>query len=389
VKKKILIANNNLHIGGIQKSLLNLLNEIKDDYDVTLYLSYFAGEWKNEIPDGVKVVTGNKYTQIMGMEFSEAKKSGFSALSKRVLYTVITKIFGFDMVYKHLSKKQTLDGHYDAAISFMQNSNGHYFYGGINYIVLGSVNASEKITFVHCDFENYDGNNEINRKQYREFDKIACVSDSTAKKFIHAVPDVENKVYTVYNCYNVDEIKELAKEEISEKFEKDRINIFSAARISPEKGISRMIPILKKLRDEGFRFAWYVAGKNGADYEKTKTLIKENGMEDCVFLLGSKKNPYPYFKEADLVLVPSYNEAAPMVFGEAEILGTKVLSTDTTSAKELVEDRNIGFVCENTEKGIYEKLKFLLENKELLAHYESKLDNNKAKEQFRALIYEK
>ena len=36
--KKILIVNNNMHIGGIQKALLNLLDEIKGKYDVTLLL---------------------------------------------------------------------------------------------------------------------------------------------------------------------------------------------------------------------------------------------------------------------------------------------------------------------------------------------------------------
>ena len=31
--KKLLIVNNNMHIGGVQKSLLNLLGEIHKDYD--------------------------------------------------------------------------------------------------------------------------------------------------------------------------------------------------------------------------------------------------------------------------------------------------------------------------------------------------------------------
>ncbi|MCR5353081.1 MAG: glycosyltransferase [Clostridiales bacterium] len=386
MKKKIIIANNNLHIGGIQKALVNLLWEIKDIYDVTLYLSCFTGELCGEIPEDIKIITGNRYTQIMGMEFSEAKKAGFFPFLLRFVCTVITKIFGFDKVFRFLSKRQKLEEKYDYAVSFMQNSNGHYFYGGINYIVLNSIDADKKISFVHCDFEHYDGNNRINREQYNEFDEIACVSDGVARNFLHAVPGVKDKVHTVYNCYNIDKIKELAQEEVPEKFGKDRVNIFSAARISPEKGISRMIPVLKKLKDDGFLFSWYVAGKKGADYEKTMSLIKENGLEDRVFLLGSKINPYPYFKMADLVLVPSYNEAAPMVFGEAEILGTKVLSTDTSSAKELVEDKNIGFVCKNSEKALYEKLKYLLENKELLSHYERDFSNEKAKAQFDILV---
>lgn len=38
--ERILIVNNNMHIGGVQKSLLNLLTDIHGRYDVTLLLFY-------------------------------------------------------------------------------------------------------------------------------------------------------------------------------------------------------------------------------------------------------------------------------------------------------------------------------------------------------------
>lgn len=65
MKKKILIACNNLHVGGIQRSLINLLNEISNQYDVTLFLFYPQGEYT--IPKGVRVICGNRFTKIMGM----------------------------------------------------------------------------------------------------------------------------------------------------------------------------------------------------------------------------------------------------------------------------------------------------------------------------------
>ena len=46
-------------------------------------------------------------------------------------------------------------------------------------------------------------------------------------------------------------------------------------------------------------------------------------------------NPYGYIKAADLLLIPSYNEAAPLVIGEAAGLETPILSTETSSAKEM------------------------------------------------------
>lgn len=52
--KKLLIVNNNMHIGGVQKSLLNLLGEIHKDYDITLLLFYKGSRLLEEIPDDIK-----------------------------------------------------------------------------------------------------------------------------------------------------------------------------------------------------------------------------------------------------------------------------------------------------------------------------------------------
>ena len=55
--EKILIVNNNMDIGGIQKSLLNLLREVSGEYDITLLLLSRSGALLKEVPEGVKVIT--------------------------------------------------------------------------------------------------------------------------------------------------------------------------------------------------------------------------------------------------------------------------------------------------------------------------------------------
>jgi glycosyltransferase involved in cell wall biosynthesis len=58
---------------------------------------------------------------------------------------------------------------------------------------------------------------------------------------------------------------------------------------------------------------------------------------------------------ADYLLVPSRHEAAPMVFDEASVLGLRIVSTNTTSAAEMVGGDG-GIVCENSPEGIPEAL---------------------------------
>ena len=49
--KKILIVNNNMKIGGVQKSLCNLLWSVYDQYDITLFLFEPIGEYMKDIPE--------------------------------------------------------------------------------------------------------------------------------------------------------------------------------------------------------------------------------------------------------------------------------------------------------------------------------------------------
>ena len=99
-------------------------------------------------------------------------------------------------------------------------------------------------------------------------------------------------------------------------YTQDVVNIFTAARISREKGIIRMIPIFANLKKSGCRFVWRIAGE-GPEYQEALELQRKYGLEQEIVFLGMLKNPYPYFESSDLLLVPSFHEAAPMVFGEA------------------------------------------------------------------------
>ena len=65
--KRVLIVNNNMHIGGVQKALVNLLHEIHGDYEVTLLLFYAGGELCVEIPEDVQVITARSPFRYWGM----------------------------------------------------------------------------------------------------------------------------------------------------------------------------------------------------------------------------------------------------------------------------------------------------------------------------------
>lgn len=55
---------------------------------------------------------------------------------------------------------------------------------------------------------------------------------------------------------------------------------------------------------------------------------------------------------ADLLLMTSWHEAAPMVIDEARVLSLPVFSVKTTSSDEMVSECGCGWVCENDQTAL-------------------------------------
>ena len=97
-------------------------------------------------------------------------------------------------------------------------------------------------------------------------------------------------------------------------------------------------------------------------------------------------------KNADILLIASYHEAAPLVIDEAISLGVPVLSTATTSSDDMILDRECGWVCENEQSAINEALLRVVSNIDALQRMkESVLDkrlvnNDVARKQFEEII---
>lgn len=389
-KKKLLIVNNNLATGGVQRSLVNLLSVIKDSYDVTLFVFSCIGNYKEDIPKQVKVIEARPLLKLLGLSQKQAKKNGYILYYFRAVLALCSKVFTNRLSIHLLISTQPSLLDFDIAISFLhQNSNKRLLYGGCNEFVLRRVRAKQKITFIHTDFLNYGGNIKQNRKVYKRFDKITAVSEGCLLSFNKAVPELKEKTYCVYNCHNYPEYI-LKANDNPLIYSKDYLIIVTVARLSSEKGILRGLSVINRLNKEGYKIHWHIIG-DGPQRKEIEDQIYITNVSDRIILHGDQENPFRYMKNADILFLPSFHEAAPMVFHEAKCLSVPIVTTDTTSAKEMVAEGKEGFICKNSEYGIYETLKTLLDNprrmhtcKEYLV--KQQYTNEKALLQFHSLI---
>ena len=387
-KKKMLIVCNNLETGGVQKSLINLLQEIKDFYAITVYVFSKSGELKDRVPENITVLEGTRFLKLLGLSQKQVRQEGFWLYVVRAFGVLFTKIVSHHWPVLLLVKSQERLTDYEVAISFLQSFKNKNLAGGCNELVLHRVAAKQKITYLHCDFPNYGGDTEKNRELIKQFNKIAAVSESCRQGFIKAVPELAAKTYCVYNCLDYVECRLLSNENPI-VYQGGCLNIVTVARLSPDKGLIRTLEVLRQLHKEG-RKIWHILGE-GPERKVIEEKIKHYGLAESVSLYGNQKNPYRFMKHADALLLPSYQEAAPLVFGEAKALGLPILTTNTCSAKEMVLEGREGFICENSRMGLYTLLRETADNPAVLLqcreYMQSKqYTNDKAFNQFRTLI---
>lgn len=387
--KKIIIVNNNMKVGGVQKSLCNLLWELEKAgrYEVTLVLFSPVGEYMDRLPPSIKCIYPKSLFRYMGV--SQGEMHGMDVL-KRGALAAICRIFGRTAAMKIMLLSQpVLPETYDCAVAFLHSGRNKSFFGGVQDFVLHKIRAEKKVTLLHDDYGKCGANHQVNNRIMAQFDQIAACSDGCRGVFESLVPELTYKSVTVRNCNNIAEIRSLAEED-PVWYDERRLNVLCAARFSPRKGIDRAIVAADEMRKLGIPVTFHILG-SGIMEEELKNMVAQRGLQDHVIFYGEQGNPYRYMKNADLFLLTSFHEAAPMVIDEAYILGLPILTTRTNSSDEMVTARNCGWVCENSQEALNRALAEILQNETELKALKNRLheqpvDNALALSQFFDLI---
>jgi glycosyltransferase involved in cell wall biosynthesis len=123
-----------------------------------------------------------------------------------------------------------------------------------------------------------------------------------------------------------------------------RFRLLTVGRIDDDKGHVDLLAALAELvQREGWRdWLWQVIGTG-----PRKTLLREqvaqNHLSEHVQFLGVVNNPFPYYRAADLFVLPSRTEGFPNVLLEALACGTPVIAADCDSGpRELLAHGRYG-----------------------------------------------
>lgn len=364
MKKKILFNMYNLEIGGAEKSLLSILNEIDySKYNVDLFLYKHSGELINELPIEVNLLPEIDIYKTLCESTKLTFKKGYIKLGAiRTIAKYRAKLnkipLAYDQYMNEMANKilPNINGKYDIAISNIWPHN----------LVTDKVNSKKKIGWIHTDYSNMKIDYKKDYKTLKKLDYIVSVSENCKEVFDRIQPNLKNKSITLENIVSSDLIKDLGNKDIEEKYilNNEYLKILTVARLHPEKGVDRVVEVCKKLKDDGINFKWYIVGF-GVQEEDLKLRAKELGLENNFYILGKKANPYPYFNMCDIYVQPSRYEGKAVAITEAKIFNKPIVITDYNSARDQIANNETGLIVNNSIDGIYKGIKEIIDNNEL------------------------
>ena len=346
--KKVLFLIHDLDVGGAEKVLVNLVNHMdRERFDVTV-VSLFGG--------GV-----NEQFLLPHIHYRSVWNRAVRGNSHYM------KILTPEQLHRICVKEK-----YDVEIAYLE--------GPSSRIISGCPYRDTRLfSWIHVEqhtrkkaARSYRSYREL-LKCYSRFDGIACVSRTVQEDFLSICPQFSN-TRVLYNTIEAGKILKMKDEPVEDAvFREDELKLAAVGKISRTKGFDRLAKIVKRLRDEGIPAHLYALGSDGGEQAAIEQYIQEQHLQEAYTFLGYKINPYQYVSRCDLFVCASWAEGFSTAATEALISGVPVCTVEVSGMKEMLGENNEwGLITRNDDESLFQGIKLLAEDRQLLADYRKK-----------------
>jgi glycosyltransferase involved in cell wall biosynthesis len=365
MKKKLLFVTLYLHTGGVEKSLISLLSGLDyTKYEVDLLLFDHSGVLFKSVPKQVNILPPLFETYSIPLKLAiphlVKKRKGRLLLGKCLapIFAVFTKGVGTGArwaVYRKVLSP--IEKKYDVAISYLD------FFS--NYYVAEMVMANRKILYNHMDYSSDVGwqTPRLDQKTFEKSDYVVSVAETSKKALIMAFPEIKSKVRVIHNSVAPSLIKEMAQAFSPFDLNVD-INIVTVARLVEEKGVYLALKACHQLVNQGYAIRWTLVG-GGRLFDELQEKVKKLGLENSLYLVGEKENPYPYMANCDIYVQPSLTEAHCVAVEEALTLCKPIIVTNIAAFKEQITHNESGILVEPNVDALTQGVKKMVEDRDL------------------------
>ena len=364
MKCKVLFVIHQLNLGGVQKALISALNALDySENEVTLYVRKNRMDLLPQVNRNVSKIIINQDTT----KYYRKPHALWLQLLLKINNSQKTKQRLNDYIVSSQMKYEkehyfSDDVEYDLAVSYIQSYTAKF--------VDENVKAKRKVMFYHGSTDEF---HDVNEKAMQNFEQIYCVSKGAQKAVQGFYPQFAEKIGCLENYVDAESVRQKANEFVP-NYPMDRLILCSCGRITSVKGYDLAVGAAEILKKSGLDYMWYFVG-DGVDRPKVESLISEKQLDDYIVITGLKDNPYPYIKNCDIYVQPSYEEAHSLSIIEAQILEKPIVSTATIGGQAIINDGENGLIAEINAESITQKISLICQDKDL----QKSIQNNLAK----------
>ena len=352
MRKKLLIHNGNISIGGQEKMLMEFLNILDSKkYEVLLLIEENNGE-RNDYLDRIPKWVDCKFLTTEEFMNKIEKYQGSKNFLGKLYYSHLLKLkkkISLKELKKYLNFSDII---IDYDMGLLRN--------------LHKINLQNKkiIGWSHA------GSGELLRKKQKrenvnKYDCIVTINETMKEGYLKNYNNKE--VVKIYNFLDFDLINKKSEEKMEEDYGKYIISIGS---LTKNKNHELLINAFKILKDKYKVSEKLLIVGEGKERENLEKQIRELNLGNDILLLGQKENPYKYIKNSELYVLSSKNESFSLTLVEAMFLKKLVISVKSNGPIEILENNKYGVLIENDADEIAEKINYYLRNEDERKKYE-------------------
>ena len=342
------ITDTIFNLGGVQRVLSVIANELSKEHEVTV------------------LCTNNKYVlnrEVYGL--SESVKVDISnlLLTKRNIFEKVfyrfvkfcherTKIFGRNIFFKLIEETYYPQNQRDSLKEYLQNKNFDIIVGveGVYSILLASISSELKAKTIGWQHNSYDAYLKTPNKYYwkqdmlfkkyiPKLDRYFVLNEYDKQQYFKEM-DIECDV-----LYNPISFESIHKSEVNNKV------FLAAGRFTYQKGFDLLIKSFYEFSKYNDDWKLVLVGE-GEELKNIQKLIRKYKLQDRITVKQFSSNIKHYFLESSALVLSSRWEGMPMIVLESLVMGVPIISYDITAMRPLVTNYKEGIIVEkyNTEK---------------------------------------
>lgn len=358
--KTIVLCNGNAGEGGIVRAMIRYANGIYEHgkYNVEiLFKDDFSrsGERLKELNPSIKVHSLNS-AKMVDIRNKYRKLRDKSMIAKLVYNLILP----YERYIYNKEVKKIFNKRDDILVLIDFDMTLWRYLEKVKAYKIGRFSFSLKF--------GYEKNPKKKTELIKAYDKLILISKDMIKELNTYYPFAKDKGFHVYNPIDLSKANIDANNNIElTDFEKELIKkpyIVSLCRLNKVKGCHEIIEAVKILRDKGIKINFYMVG-DGKEKEHLISLIKKYSLEEQIYILGIKRNPFIWLKNATAFVHASYGEGLPNVLIEAMAVNTPIVAYDCPTGPNdilnagdcgvLIEMGNIPELSKGIEKIITDK----------------------------------